>query len=64
MICRPKPASRILTIDADLTSADIPLFAYEDCPYAIHTLSGLDVRLAQIPCLYGSMSGVDGAMPI
>ena len=31
-----------------LAAAGVRVFAYEDCPYAIHTLSGLDVRLDQI----------------
>jgi LmbE family N-acetylglucosaminyl deacetylase len=37
-----------------LASRGVPVFAYEDCPYAIHTPQGVDRRLAQIEDQVGS----------
>ena len=32
----------------ELTTAGLRVFAYDDCPYAIHTPAGLPARLAQV----------------
>jgi hypothetical protein len=37
-----------------LAGRGVPVFAYEDCPYAIHTPRGVDRRLAQIEEQVGS----------
>jgi LmbE family N-acetylglucosaminyl deacetylase len=42
-----------------LAAAGVAVYAYEDCPYAIHTPAGLDARLAQVEGCLGSPVAVD-----
>lgn len=42
-----------------LAEAGVAVYAYEDCPYAIHTPAGLDARLAQVAGYLGGPVTVD-----